>query len=210
MGRHPVAKVYRSSLANQLVGDKVEGRSGTHFGPVQKSDEEEFSDDEEDVRFVEEARERWPRRSAEAEAKSRGGGGSLWAAEEERAEAEPTRCLQCSLGRGSTSPRLTPLVCTCCADDANVADFMFDADEAPHARTPARRASAVGCPLALRGGARRGRQPAPGTDAFQAAVSQVDAPQTPQGKQPVWSRPRTSGCTFGKPVPTPGASGPRV
>ena len=89
--------------------------------------------------------------------------------------------------RGSTSPRLTPLVCTCCAQsDANVADFMFDADEAPpRAHTGPPRGMVEVPPSRYEPALDAAGSPAPGTDAFQTAVGQVDAPRTPQGKQPV-------------------------
>ena len=82
-----------NALANQLVGDQVEGRFGTHFGPVQSRTK--FSDDEEDVRFVEEARAKRlaeeEREEAEAKKAAEEAEAAFVAAEEERAEAEANK-----------------------------------------------------------------------------------------------------------------------
>jgi hypothetical protein len=69
---------------------------------------------------------------------------------------------------------------------------MFDADEAPpRAHTGPPRGMIDVPPSRYEPALDAAGSPAPGTDAFQAAVSQVDAPQTPQGKQPVReSRPK--------------------
>ena len=94
---HAVAKSLPiNALANQLVGDQVEGPLR---GPIlvlcKKSDEEEFSDDEEDVRFVEEARAKRKaeeeREEAEAKKAAEEEEAAFVAAEEERAEAEANK-----------------------------------------------------------------------------------------------------------------------
>ena len=84
-----------------------------------------------------------------------------------------------------------PLVCTCCAQtDANVADSMLDVDEAPPRAHTGPPRGMIDVPASRYEAALHAADhPAPGTDAFQTAVRQVDAPRTPQGKQPVRESP---------------------